>query len=78
MSELTTLNKQLAEAEAAYHSLMLGNAVATVSSPDGSVTYNQASRVRLEGYIARLKEQIAALESSTAAVRSPTYFVHPK
>ncbi len=78
MSELILLKKQLAEAEAAYHSLMLGNAIVTTSSPDGSATYNQASRPRLEAYISRLKSNIDASESSTKAVRSPIYFVHPE
>jgi len=79
VSELTTLQTQLAEAEKEYHSLMTGNKVATASSPDGgSVTYTQASMKRLEAYIASLKSKISILESSTAPGRSPIYFVHPE
>lgn len=57
------LKTRLAEAEEAYHQLMIGAREVSVNIGNfGSVTYNQASRTSLETYIANLKSQIAAAE----------------
>lgn len=64
MSEdLTTLKMRLAEAEAAYHKLQLGQQRASVSfGPSKSVSYTQANISELRRYINDLKDQIAACE----------------
>ena len=59
------LKTRLAEAEEAYHKLMIGEKEVTVSVGSfGSTTYNQASRTALESYIRSLKSQIAAAEGT--------------
>ena len=60
-----TLKTRLAEAEEAYHKLMIGEKEVSVSVGNfGSTTYNQTSRTALESYISSLKAQIAAAEGS--------------
>ena len=57
------LKTRLAEAEEAYHQLMIGAREVSVNIGNfGSVTYNQANRTNLETYIANLKSQIATAE----------------
>lgn len=64
------LKTRLAEAEEAYHHLMIGAREVSVNVGNfGSVTYNQASRISLETYIANLKSQIAAAEGKTTGRR---------
>lgn len=75
MSELSDLEGYLSEAKKAYHALQIGEQIATVSSPDGSATYNQSSRRQLKGYIADLKMQIDRIKGSMS--RGPINFVHP-
>lgn len=59
------LKTRLAEAEEAYHRLMIGEKEVSVSVGNfGTTTYNQASRSALESYISSLKAQIAAAEGS--------------
>ncbi len=59
------LKTRLAEAEEAYHKLMIGEKEVSVSVGNfGTTTYNQASRSALESYISSLKAQIAAAEGS--------------
>ena len=64
------LKTRLAEAEEAYHKLMIGEKEVSVSVGNfGTTTYNQASRSALESYISSLKTQIAAAEGSSAGRR---------
>ncbi len=64
------LKTRLAEAEEAYHQLMIGAREVSVNVGNfGSVTYNQASLTSLEIYIANLKSQIAAAEGKTTGGR---------
>ena len=59
------LKTRLAEAEEAYHRLMIGEKEVSVSVGNfGTTTYSQASRSALESYISSLKAQIAAAEGS--------------
>lgn len=68
--EIETLKSRLAEAEEAYHQLMIGAREVSVNIGNfGSVTYNQANRTNLETYIANLKSQIAAAEGKTSVRR---------
>lgn len=54
------LKTRLAEAEEAYHKLMIGEKEVSVSVGNfGSTTYNQANITQLEAYISNLKSQIA-------------------
>ena len=58
-----TLKIRLAEAEEAYHKLLIGAKEVSVNVGDfGSVTYNQTTRTALESYISSLKSQLAAAE----------------
>ena len=77
MSSLAELKVYLTQAEAAYHALMTGEQIVTVSNVDGSTSYNQVSIKRLEIYIAQLKAQIAVAGGTGSKPRSPTYFNHP-
>ena len=64
------LKNRLAEAEEAYHHLMIGAREVSVNVGNfGSVTYNQASRTSLETYITNLKSQIAVAEGKTSVRR---------
>ena len=65
-----TLKIRLAEAEEAYHKLLIGAKEVSVNVGDfGSVTYNQTSRSALESYISSLKSQIAAAEGKSTSCR---------
>lgn len=56
MADLTT---QLAEAEAAYHALMLGQSVAELRDSNGElIRYTPANAGRLMAYITSLKAQL--------------------
>lgn len=58
-----TIKTRLAEAEEAYHKLLIGAKEVTVNVGNfGAVTYNQTSRTALEAYIADLKAQLAEAE----------------
>ena len=64
------LKNRLAEAEEAYHHMMIGAREVSVNVGNfGSVTYNQASRTSLETYITNLKSQIAVAEGKTSVRR---------
>lgn len=55
-----TLAEKLVQAEAAYHSLMIGESVREVVDQNGEkVTYTAANAARLAQYISDLKSQIA-------------------
>ncbi len=61
--DIETLRTRLAEAEEAYHKLLIGEKEVSVSVGNfGSTTYNQTSRSALEAYIASLKQQISVAE----------------
>lgn len=65
--DIETLKTRLAEAELAYHKLMIGEKEVSVSVGNfGSTTYNQTSRSALESYIFNLKAQIASAEGRTS------------
>jgi len=64
------LKTRLAEAEEAYHKLMIGEKEVSVNVGNfGTTTYNQASRTALESYISSLKSQIAAAEGAPTCRR---------
>lgn len=68
--DIETLRTRLAEAEEAYHRLMIGTREVSVNVGNfGSVTYNQTSRTALEAYISSLKSQIAAAEGTSVGRR---------
>lgn len=65
-----TIKTRLAEAEEAYHKLLIGAKEVSVNVGNfGSVTYNQTSRTALEIYISSLKSQIAAAEGTNVGKR---------
>lgn len=65
-----TIKTRLAEAEEAYHKLLIGAKEVSVNVGNfGSVTYNQTSRTALEAYISSLKSQIAAAEGTNVGRR---------
>lgn len=68
MAELATLQSRLTEAEAALHSLMVGQRSVTVQAGDKSVTYTQATMADLRTYIGFLRGEIAAASSSASRV----------
>lgn len=68
--DIETLRTRLAEAEEAYHKLLIGaNEVSVNVGNFGSVTYNQTSRTALEAYIADLKAQLAEAEGTPVLKR---------
>ena len=70
ITNIEVLKTRLAQAEEAYHELMIGEKEVTVSVGSfGSTTYNQASRTALESYISSLKSQIAAAEGTPTCRR---------
>ena len=70
ITNIEILKTRLAEAEEAYHKLMIGEKEVSVSVGSfGSTTYNQASRTALESYISSLKSQIAAAEGTPTCCR---------
>lgn len=61
--DIETLRTRLAEAEEAYHKLLIGEKEVSVNVGNfGSTTYNQTSRSALEAYISSLKAEIALAE----------------
>lgn len=68
--DIERLKTRLAEAEEAYHKLLIGEKEVSVSVGNfGSTTYNQASLTALETYISSLKSQIAAAEGKATGGR---------
>ena len=68
--DIETLQTRLAEAEEAYHRLMIGAREVSVNVGNfGSVTYNQTSRAALEAYIVDLKAKLAEAEGSPVLKR---------
>lgn len=65
-----TIKTRLAEAEVAYHKLLIGAKEVSVNVGNfGAVTYNQTSRTALETYIADLKSQLAEAEGTSILKR---------
>ena len=62
MAQLATLQKRLTEAETAYHALMLGDRIVSISIEGRGQSYTPADMSKLESYITRLKDQIARLQ----------------
>lgn len=61
----------LVEAEAAYHALMTGKAVAKFRDSNGEeVTYSVANRNQLASYIAELKRQLGLLSAGTGPMQA--------
>ena len=70
ITNIEVLKTRQAQAEEAYHKLMIGEKEVSVSVGSfGSTTYNQASRTALESYISSLKSQIAAAEGTPTCRR---------
>lgn len=74
--DCNALKDRLAEAEAAYHALLIGGKAQTVTFGSGkSVSYTAATIGELRRYINDLKEQIAAnCGCPSAGKRSPVRF----
>ena len=65
-----TIKTRLAEAEEAYHKLLIGAKEVSVNVGNfGAVTYNQTSRTALEAYIADLMVQLAEVEGTPVLKR---------
>lgn len=68
--DIKTLQTRLAEAEEAYHQLMIGAKEVSVNVGNfGSVTYSQTNRAALKAYIADLKAQLAEAAGSSVLKR---------
>jgi hypothetical protein len=68
--DLTALKTKLAEAETAYHRLLIGAGKASISfGPSKSVTYTQASIPKLRAYINDLNDQIGVIEGCAKKLR---------
>lgn len=69
---METLLQQLAEAKAARHAIMVGNAVREIRDSTGeSVAYARANLSALNAYIRELEGEIAALATDTPLRRGP-------
>lgn len=69
--DIDDLKTKLAEAETAYHTVMLGGKTASVTfGPSKSVTYTQANLAELRRYINDLRDQIAACGGDSKARRT--------
>lgn len=67
-----TPEAQLAEAQAAYHQLMTGQAAVSFTDQNGErVEYNRASADKLAAYIETLRGQVAG-QPRTYAIRFAT------
>ena len=65
---MNELEQKLAEAEAAYHALMLGQSVAELRDSNSElVRYTPANAGRLQAYIQSLKQQLGLLTTSGPA-----------
>ena len=73
MADSATLQQRLDEAENAYHQLQIGRTEVTVSYQQGTgaraVTYSQADRGALAGYIADLKRQLGMSRRRAIGIR---------
>lgn len=63
---MATLTERLADAEAAYHDLMIGKTLVEFRDSNGeTVRYTPANRGALIGYITDLRRQIAVENGAT-------------
>ncbi len=69
MTDTVTLEARLAEAETAYHALLIGQTVQAAGLDGRSVTYTPADADKLAGYIQMLKVQLG---------RGPRRFFSPR
>lgn len=61
---MATVSERLAEAEAAYHNLLTGRSVVSITDQNGErVEFNRANASRLAAYIADLKRQLSQTTS---------------
>lgn len=67
MADLETLQTRLAEAEAARHSLAMGERVIEVLRDGRRMTFQASNRGDLDAYISELKASIADLEAVAAS-----------
>lgn len=75
MTDLATLQARLVEAQAAYHTIMLGGGVVVVVDQNGErVEYSRASGPALAKYIATLQAQINAM-LGVAVIGGPLRFI---
>ena len=74
-AEITELRTKIAEAEAAYHALVLGKSPTEVNfGVNRGTRWSAADPVKLSAYIDRLKAQLASLLGTTASGRrGPIY-----
>lgn len=73
---LETLQARLAEAQTAYHRLMVGQSTRVVVDQNGErVEFNTATAGRLYAYILGLQTEIAALLGTTVPAPKPIGFV---
>ena len=73
MADLATLQKQLTEAEAALHSLMMGQQVVEIRVNGRFIRKTEADKGSLKSYVSDLKAQINRLEGGSSP-RSPIGF----
>jgi hypothetical protein len=74
MTTIHEFQARLHEAEAAYHKLQTGTLAVQVRTSDGKfVTYAEADRAELAGYISSIRSSIAAIQGVTSSRRSPIY-----
>jgi len=73
MAQIDVLQTRLAEAETAYHALMTGERIVSISIEGRGQSYTPADMGRLQAYIVRLKDEIARL--SGTARRGPVRVV---
>lgn len=65
-----TLSERLVEAEAAYHALMTGRAVVSITDQSGeAITYSRANASSLKNYIRDLKLEIAGQTRPSGPIR---------
>lgn len=60
-SDREVLTQRLREAEEAYHTMMMGGAVVSVTDQNGErVEYSKANAQRLQAYIGQLKQRLGS------------------
>ena len=61
--DLATLQGYLAQAQQAYHELMMGQSLVKIRHNEREMSYGQANKATLAAYIADLNGQIATLQA---------------
>ncbi|MBI5135784.1 MAG: phage tail protein [Nitrospirae bacterium] len=64
MAQIDVLQQRLAEAETAYHALMTGERIVSISIEGRGQSYIPTDAGKLSAYIDRLKGEIARLSGS--------------